>query len=159
MTAPEKPYRQGVGVVLLNDVGKVFVAQRIDTTEPAWQMPQGGIDKGEDPYAAASRELEEETGVTSATLIAETNDWLRYDLPSDLQAKMWKGKYRGQEQKWYLMRFTGTDDEINLDTEHPEFSEWKWANFRTIPELIVEFKQDLYWQVVDAFSDHVGPAA
>ncbi|MGB1875780.1 MAG: RNA pyrophosphohydrolase [Rhodospirillaceae bacterium] len=158
MTTSAKPYRQGVGVVLMNNDGKVFVAQRIDTSEPAWQLPQGGIDKGENPYAAAIRELEEETGITNATLVAETNDWLRYDLPADLQSKVWKGRYKGQEQKWYLMRFTGTDDEINLATEHPEFSAWKWADFRTIPELIVEFKQDLYWQIIDAFSDHVRPA-
>lgn len=157
MTTSAKPYRQGVGVVLMNNDGKVFVAQRIDTSEPAWQLPQGGIDKGENPYAAAIRELEEETGITNATLVAETNDWLRYDLPADLQSKVWKGRYKGQEQKWYLMRFTGTDDEINLATEHPEFSAWKWADFRTIPELIVEFKQDLYWQIIDAFSDHVRP--
>ncbi|NKB43534.1 MAG: RNA pyrophosphohydrolase [Alphaproteobacteria bacterium] len=159
MTASEKPYRRGVGIVLLNNDGQVFVAQRIDTKEPAWQMPQGGIDKGEDPLTAAVRELKEETGITNATLIAETNDWLRYDLPPDLQTKMWKGKYLGQEQKWYLMRFTGTDDEINLDTKHPEFSEWKWTDLRTIPELIVEFKRDLYWQIVDAFADHVRPAS
>ena len=158
MTTSAKPYRQGVGVVLMNNDGKVFVAQRIDTSEPAWQLPQGGIDKGENPYAAAIRELEEETGITNATLVAETNDWLRYDLPADLQSKVWKGRYKGQEQKWYLMRFTGTDDEINLATEHPEFSAWKWADFRTIPELIVDFKQDLYWQIIDAFSDHVRPA-
>lgn len=150
-----KPYRRGVGVVLLNDEGQVFVAQRNDTEEPAWQMPQGGIDKGEDPYAAAQRELEEETGVTSASLIAETQDWLRYDLPSDLQAKMWKGRYRGQEQKWYLMQFTGTEDEISLDTEHPEFSAWKWADFHDLPEMIIGFKKTLYVQIVDAFSDTV----
>ena len=159
MTASDKPYRQGVGIVLLNNDGQVFVAQRIDTKEPAWQMPQGGIDKDEDPLTAAIRELEEETGIANATLIAQTNDWLRYDLPPDLQTKMWKGKYLGQEQKWYLMRFTGSDDEINLETEHPEFSEWKWADLKTVPELIVEFKRDLYWQIVDAFADHVGPAA
>ena len=158
MTTSAKPYRQGVGVVLMNNDGKVFVAQRIDTSEPAWQLPQGGIDKGENPYAAAIRALEEETGITNATLVAETNDWLRYDLPADLQSKVWKGRYKGQEQKWYLMRVTGTDDEINLATEHPEFSAWKWADFRTIPELIVEFKQVLYWQIIDAFSDHVRPA-
>ena len=156
MTESTKPYRQGVGVVLLNANGKVFVAQRNDTQEPAWQMPQGGIDTGEDPFEAALRELEEETGTAKATLIAETDGWLHYDIPPGLQAKMWKGKYRGQEQKWYLMRFTGTDADINLDTEHPEFSEWMWAEFSTLPDMIVGFKKELYQQIVDTFSAHVG---
>lgn len=156
MNPSTKPYRRGVGVVLLNAHDRVFVAQRIDTQEPAWQMPQGGLDKGEDPYAAALRELEEETGVTNASLIAATDDWLRYDLPADLQGKVWKGKYRGQEQKWYLMRFTGTDDEITLDTDHPEFSAWQWADFYTLPDMIVGFKKDLYRQIVEAFAGRVG---
>lgn len=155
MAKSKRGYRQGVGVVLLNPENRVFVAQRIDTKEPAWQMPQGGIDKGEDPYKAALRELEEETGTNKATLIAETDDWLRYDLPEDLQAKMWKGKYRGQEQKWYLMRFTGTDNDINIETDHPEFSDWKWAEFSTLPDLIVGFKKDLYRQIVAAFADTI----
>lgn len=155
MAHADKPYRRGVGVVLLNGAGKVFVAQRIDTAEPAWQMPQGGIDKGEEPLAAALRELEEETGTNKAELIAPTNDWLRYDLPADLQAKMWKGKYRGQEQMWYLMRFTGTDSDINIETKHPEFSAWKWADFEALPDLIVGFKKDLYRQIVAAFKDRV----
>ncbi|MEQ9112100.1 MAG: RNA pyrophosphohydrolase [Rhodospirillaceae bacterium] len=155
MSKTQRGYRQGVGVVLLNAKNRVFVAQRIDTTEPAWQMPQGGLDQGEDPYTAALRELKEETGTDKATLIAETKDWLRYDLPEDLQAKMWKGKYRGQEQKWYLMRFTGTDADINIDTKHPEFSDWKWAEFTTLPDMIVGFKKELYNQVVTAFKDHI----
>lgn len=148
----EKPYRKGVGVILLNDAGKVFVAQRIDTKEPAWQMPQGGINKGEDPYAAALRELEEETGTTKAELISATEDWLQYDLPDDLQTKMWKGKYQGQKQMWYLMQFTGSDSDINIETEHPEFSEWKWVEFETLPDLIVYFKKGLYEKIVAAFS-------
>ena len=150
-----KPYRRGVGVVLLNGDGKVFVAQRIDTEETAWQMPQGGIDKGEDPLEAALRELEEETGTNKAELIAETDDWLHYDLPDALQSRVWKGKYRGQEQLWYLMRFTGTDADINIETDHPEFSEWKWADFYSLPDMIVGFKRDLYRQIVDAFADQV----
>jgi len=150
-----KPYRRGVGVVLLNGDGKVFVAQRIDTEETAWQMPQGGINKGEDPLEAALRELEEETGTNKAELIAETDDWLHYDLPDDLQSRVWKGKYRGQEQLWYLMRFTGTDADINIETDHPEFSEWKWADFNSLPDMIVGFKRGLYRQIVDAFADQV----
>ena len=150
-----KPYRRGVGVVLINNDDRVFVAQRIDTDEPAWQMPQGGIDKGEDPLEAALRELEEETGTTKANLIAETDGWLRYDLPQDLQKKVWKGRYRGQEQKWFLMRFTGVDTDIDIDTDHPEFSEWKWAEFQSLPDMIVGFKKDLYRQIVDAFKDRI----
>ncbi len=151
----DKPYRRGVGVVLVNADGRVFVAQRIDTDEPAWQLPQGGIDKDEDPVQAAFRELEEETGTANAELVAETDDWLRYDLPADLHTKVWKGRYRGQEQKWYLMRFLGSDDEINIDTDHPEFSEWKWTELESLPDLIIGFKRDLYRQIVAAFSDRV----
>lgn len=145
------PYRRGVGIVLLNARNKVFVAQRLDSPEPAWQFPQGGIDHGEDPLLAAKRELVEETGVTSAELIAETPDWLRYDLPVELVPKVWKGRYRGQEQKWYAFRFTGQDSEIRIDGEHPEFSAWRWADLREAPSLIVEFKRPLYEAVVQAF--------
>lgn len=159
MTTPgDKPYRRGVGVVLLNAANQVFVAQRIDTEEPAWQMPQGGIDKHEDPLAAALRELEEEIGTANAELVGETDGWLRYDLPADFQGKVWKGKYRGQEQKWYLMRFLGRDDDINLDTAHPEFSTWKWTDFHSLPELIVGFKRDLYKMIVAAFAGKLPPA-
>jgi putative (di)nucleoside polyphosphate hydrolase len=147
----ELPYRRGVGVVLFNDARKVFVAQRIDNPGPAWQMPQGGIDKGEEPLDAAWRELQEETGVTSAKLLAESKGWLRYDLPPDLAGQLWKGKYRGQEQKWYAFRFTGNESEIDIAGEHPEFSSWKWAEFRTVPDLIVAFKRALYDQVVAEF--------
>ncbi|TDQ83984.1 putative (di)nucleoside polyphosphate hydrolase [Dongia mobilis] len=145
------PYRRGVGVVLFNAQGRVFVAQRLDTTEPAWQFPQGGIDKDEDPLVAARRELREETGVTSAELIAETPDWLRYDLPRELVPKVWKGRYRGQEQKWFAFRFTGDDSEIRIDGEHPEFSAWAWMKLSETPSLIVAFKRPLYDQVVAAF--------
>lgn len=145
------PYRRGVGVVLFNAQGRVFVAQRLDTTEPAWQFPQGGIDKDEDPLVAARRELREETGVTSAELIAETPDWLRYDLPRELVPKVWKGRYRGQEQKWFAFRFTGDDSEIRIDGEHPEFSAWAWTKLSETPSLIVAFKRPLYDQVVAAF--------
>jgi putative (di)nucleoside polyphosphate hydrolase len=145
------PYRRGVGIALFNDRGQVFVAQRLDSPGPAWQMPQGGIDKGETPLDAAWRELHEETGVTSAELILETEGWLSYDLPPDLAKTLWKGKYRGQEQKWYAFRFTGPESEIDIAGEHPEFSAWKWADFRTVTDLIVPFKRPLYQQVVLAF--------
>lgn len=150
----QKPYRRGVGVVLLNARGQVFVAERIDTPG-AWQMPQGGIDKGETPRAAALRELHEETGTDKARIIATTRAWLRYDLPEDLQNKAWGGKYRGQEQKWFLMRFTGADTDINIATKHPEFSAWKWLPFTHLPRVIVGFKRDIYKQVVAAFKEKV----
>lgn len=149
-----KPYRRGVGIVLINNKGRVFVAERIDTPD-AWQMPQGGIDKDERPRAAALRELEEEIGTDKARIVAVTPDWLRYDLPADLQSKVWKGKYRGQEQKWYLMRFTGEDSDIKLDGEHREFSQWKWLPFTHLPRVIVGFKREIYKQVVAAFGEKV----
>ncbi len=150
-----KPYRRGVGIALVNASGHVFVGQRIDTTEKAWQMPQGGIDKGETPREAALRELHEEIGTDKARIIAVSRRWLRYDLPDDIQGKVWKGKFRGQEQKWFLMKFTGEDDDINIDTDHPEFSAWKWLPFTHLPRVIVGFKQDIYKQVVDAFGEKV----
>ena len=150
------PYRRGVGIALFNHAGKVFVAQRLDSPGPAWQMPQGGIDKGEAPLDAAWRELQEETGVTSAELLAESKGWLNYDLPPELAATLWKGKYRGQEQKWFAFRFTGQDSEIDIAGEHPEFSSWKWADFRQVTELIVPFKRVLYEKVVLEFG-HLAP--
>ncbi len=150
----DKPYRRGVGIVLMNGQGRVFVAERLDTPG-AWQMPQGGIDKDERPRAAALRELREEIGTGKARIIAATPTWLRYDLPAELQSKVWKGKYRGQEQKWYLMRFTGADSDIKLDGEHPEFGAWKWLPFTHLPRVIVGFKREIYKQVVAAFRDKV----
>ena len=150
----ERPYRRGVGVVLINARNEVWVGQRSDMDEAAWQMPQGGIDKGEDPHTAAVRELEEETSVTSAELIAQT-DWLRYDLPRDLADTAWKGRYRGQEQKWFLMRFTGQESDINIETEHPEFSEWRWLPFDELPVHIVAFKRPMYVQIVEALKAHL----
>lgn len=145
-----RPYRLGVGIVLLNAAGKVFVAERIDAPG-AWQMPQGGIDDGEDPSTAAMRELEEETGTALAVPVAESPDWLAYDLPADIRDKVWKGRYRGQKQKWFVFRFTGQDSDINIATSHPEFSAWKWADADALPDMIVGFKRDLYRQVLAAF--------
>lgn len=145
------PYRRGVGMMLLNPDNQVFVAKRIDMISDAWQMPQGGIDEGEDPRATAIRELAEEIGTDKADIIAESSDWLRYDLPEHLVPKLWKGQYRGQEQKWFLLRFTGADADINIETEHPEFLAWKWAPMHTLPDLIVPFKRPLYEQVVAEF--------
>ena len=159
MPAPKPlPYRRGVGVALINRAGKVFVAERIDTPG-AWQMPQGGIDPGERPRAAAKRELWEETGTKKAKIIAESRDWLKYDLPAGLRKKVWKGKYRGQEQKWFLMLFTGTDADIDLDGEHPEFSRWKWISFRRLPTVIVGFKRKIYREVVAEFAAVVAATA
>lgn len=138
------PYRPGVGVMLLNDAGAVFVGQRLDSSLEAWQMPQGGIDPGEDPLTTAFRELEEETGITKAVLIAQTENWHTYDLPDALIGKLWKGKYCGQRQMWFAMRFTGSDADVNIATKHPEFRSWRWSPIDQLAGLIVPFKRDLY---------------
>ncbi len=147
-------YRLGVGMVLLNANNNVFVAQRIDNPGPAWQMPQGGIDKGEDPLAAVYRELEEETSIASAAvdLLASSKDWLSYDFPSDLAGKLWGGAFVGQKQMWYLARFVGQDQDINLETDHPEFSAWQWVPFEKVPSLIVPFKRPLYDLIYSEFA-------
>ena len=140
-------YRPNVGVVVLNAENKVFVAQRIDTREEAWQLPQGGIDEGEDVLDAGFRELYEETSIRSVTFenyIPSDDQWLYYNLPEDLQKKMWGGGFKGQRQKWIVCRFTGHDSEINLKTEHPEFSVWKWINIKNLPELAIHFKFNIY---------------
>ncbi|MEM8591295.1 MAG: RNA pyrophosphohydrolase [Pseudomonadota bacterium] len=144
------PYRKNVGVMLVNAEGLVFVGQRRDNPGPAWQMPQGGIDPGEEPRAAALRELEEETGVPASLvdIQAETAEWIRYDLPGELIRKLWKGKWRGQEQKYYLMRFKGTDADVNIDTAEPEFSAWKWLAPEKLPGAIVPFKREVYEKVI-----------
>lgn len=146
------PYRPCVGVALFNHAGNVFVGRRIDTTMEAWQMPQGGIDRDEDPRRALFRELEEEIGTAKAEIIAECEDWLTYDLPPDLVGKVWGGRYRGQIQKWFALRFIGRDDDINLATDHPEFNAWRWIPLHTVPDLIVPFKRDLYVEVARRFA-------
>lgn len=146
------PYRPCAGIMLVNADNKVFVARRIDTDQDAWQMPQGGIDSGENPGDAARRELLEEIGTNAADLLAETDDWLYYDLPADLVGKVWKGRYRGQMQKWFLMRFTGQDSDITLETAQPEFDAWQWVPLADVPRLIVPFKRDIYQQVCDRFA-------
>ncbi|MBY5971298.1 RNA pyrophosphohydrolase [Ferrimonas balearica] len=163
MTPEEKaalPYRPCAGVMLVNELGLVFTGQRNDMKAgepPAWQMPQGGIDEGETPEEAALRELWEETGVSAdkVTLEAMTDDWILYDLPEHLLGKIWKGKYRGQKQKWALMRFHGSDADIDIATEHPEFTEWKWMAPDELVENIVPFKRSVYEAVLAAFGDKI----
>ncbi len=143
-------YRPCVGLMLLNPRNEVFVGRRIDTAE-SWQMPQGGIDPGETPEQAALRELHEEVGTNRAEIIAESDRWRRYDLPTALRARMWRGRYRGQAQKWFLLRFTGTDDDIDLARHHPEFDAWRWVDLDDLVGLIVAFKRDVYQDVVEEF--------
>jgi putative (di)nucleoside polyphosphate hydrolase len=145
------PYRLGVGIMLFNRGGDVFVARRIDTRADAWQMPQGGIDEGEAPRAAALRELEEEIGTGNAIVLAESRDWYAYDLPRDLVGRVWGGRYRGQRQKWFAMRFLGRDSDINLATAHPEFDAWQWVPLDRLTDLIVPFKRPIYTSLVDEF--------
>ena len=141
------PLRKGVGVVLLNSNNKVFVAKRIDNPNDFWQMPQGGIDKDENPLDAAFRELKEETSIKNVKLIQEIQNEITYNLPNNLLGIIWKGKFKGQTQKWYIMRFLGTDKEINLKTNHPEFLEWKWIDIKNITDKVVDFKLHVYEKI------------
>ena len=143
------PLRSGVGIVVLNNENKVFVAKRIDNPKNFWQMPQGGVDEGEDFLKAAYRELEEETSIKNVELIKELDGTITYELPDRLLGLIWKGKYRGQKQKWFLMRFVGSDSEINIKTKHPEFLEWKWVELDKITDLVVDFKLHVYKEVKD----------
>ena len=155
------PYRPAVGVMLLNAEDKVFVGQRLDSTLEAWQMPQGGTDPGEDSHNAALRELEEETGIRRALveIIARASRELDYDLPADLVGKLWKGRYRGQRQTWYLARFLGRDEDVNIEAHEPEFRAWRWIDHWELPRLIVPFKQALYEAVLDEFADYLPSSA
>ncbi len=145
-------YRPCVGIMLANRAGLVFAGQRLDSNLDAWQMPQGGIDPDEDPLKAAYRELEEETGVHNSLTQHEASltDWLRYDLPEELHG-LWGGRYRGQMQQWFLLRFLGSDDQINIDTAHREFSEWRWTTTEQLMESVVPFKRHVYRTVIDKF--------
>ena len=142
------PLRLGVGIVLLNSDNKVFVGKRIDNPVNFWQMPQGGVDDNENLLYAANRELKEETGVKSTKLIKEIDNWLTYELPKNLLGKIWKGKYRGQKQKWFIMRFVGDEEEINIKTKNAEFKEWKWIDVNQLLNVVVRFKHDVYKTIV-----------
>ncbi len=148
-------YRRGVGVMLINAERRVLVGRRIDNTDEAWQMPQGGVDKGEEPWATALRELEEETGI-APRLVEQLSchpERLRYDLPKELRGKLWGGKWRGQDQDWFLARFLGTDADVDIATKDPEFCDWQWVAPDRLPELIVPFKRDMYRALVASFRD------
>jgi len=138
------PYRMGVGIIVLNKENKIFVAKRIDNPKNFWQMPQGGVDEGEDFLSAAYRELEEETSIKDVELITEIDEITTYELPDYLLGKIWKGKFKGQKQKWFIMRYLGTDDEININTPKPEFLDWKWTDLDSITQIVVKFKLDVY---------------
>ena len=153
-------YRRGVGVMLINDAGLVWVGRRIDNRDEAWQMPQGGIDAGEESWACALRELEEETGIAPQLVekIADHLQQLRYDIPDAIAAKLWGGKWKGQVQDWYLARFLGEDSDVDIATDHPEFSHWQWVEPRLLPELIVPFKRDMYRAILDGFGPWLDPS-
>ena len=138
------PYRVGVGIIVLNKENKIFVAKRIDNPRNFWQMPQGGVDEGEDFLSAAYRELEEETSIKNVELISEIDEITTYELPDYLLGKIWKGKFKGQKQKWFIMRYLGNDDEININTHKPEFLDWKWIDLNSITKIVVRFKLDVY---------------
>jgi putative (di)nucleoside polyphosphate hydrolase len=150
-------YRPGVGIMLLDRANRVFVGRRIDMQGDNWQMPQGGIDRGETPRQAALRELKEEVGTDKAEILGETRGWLSYEVPTEVAGRLWRGRYRGQRQKWFAMRFTGEDRDIDLGTHHPEFDAWRWVAPAELPRLIVPFKHQLYRDVLAEFRAICGP--
>ena len=149
-------YRPGVGIMLLDPQNRVFVGRRVDMAGDNWQMPQGGIDRGESPRDAALRELKEEIGTDKATFLAETAHWLRYDVPQTIAGRLWGGRYRGQMQKWFAMRFAGADRDIDVATAHPEFNAWRWVAAAELPALIVPFKRQLYHDILAEFGKLCG---
>ena len=156
MIAQKLPLRTGVGIIVLNKQNKIFVGKRKDNPGNKWQMPQGGVDEGEDFLSAMKRELLEETSITSIKILKEIEGFFQYELPKNLIGIIWKGKFRGQKQKWYIVKFTGDENEINLKTKHQEFIEWKWINPEKLPEVIVDFKKNVYVQllkVIKEFTD------
>ena len=148
MKHEDLPYRTGVGIVVLNSKNKVFVGKRKDNPFDKWQMPQGGVDPNEPLVAAMKRELEEETSIKNIKILKEFNQWLEYDLPENLIGKIWKGEFRGQKQKWFIIRFTGEENEININTEYPEFIDWKWIDMILLPDLVVNFKKHVYENIL-----------
>ena len=148
MSSKILPLRKGVGIAVLNSQNKVFVGKRKDNPFDKWQMPQGGVDSNEPLLQAMRRELLEETSIKNIEVLKEFDQWLEYELPEKLVGKIWKGKYRGQKQKWFVVKFLGTDDEININTKYPEFIEWKWIEMDLLPDLIVKFKKQLYEKVL-----------
>ncbi|HMN70324.1 MAG TPA: RNA pyrophosphohydrolase [Rhodoblastus sp.] len=152
----DEHYRTGVGIVLLNRRGEVFLGRRSDIRD-AWQMPQGGVDLGEEPAHAALRELKEEIGTDRATIVAEASGWLRYDLPPDLVGKAWGGLWKGQRQKWFVMRFQGEDRDIDIATRHPEFDAWRWAPAHEVADRAAPFKRDVYKLVLSGFESFIAP--
>ncbi len=148
------PYRASVGLMILNSKLEVFVGRRIDSKTEAWQMPQGGIDEGETPEIAVLREMKEEVGTNNAEILATTKEWYHYDIPNYLVNKLWNGKYRGQRQKWFLLNYLGNDGEININnSQHREFTDWKWVKIEELPQIIVPFKKNLYIAVIEEFRD------
>ena len=143
------PMRQGIGVIVLNEKNEVFVGKRKDNPIDKWQMPQGGMDANETPLNAMKRELREETSITRIKVLKEIQNWLEYELPPNLLGKIWKGKFRGQKQKWYILRFTGDEQEINVNTKNPEFIDWKWITIEELPRSIVDFKRKVYENLVE----------
>lgn len=155
---PDDGYRRGVGLMMFNAQGKIFTGRRLDTEIEAWQMPQGGIDPGETPRQAAVRELREETGTDNVDIVGESALWRSYDFPAALQSRIWNGKFRGQTQKWYAMRFLGQDSDININGLEPEFGSWRWSALDDLPRQIVGFKQKLYEELVEEFGDIIQQA-